>query len=269
MEKKYFLIVGLGRSGTTIIGQKLSEFLGARFVGELIYVSSRGLVGTSICGCGKKIWECDYWNEVISLPNFNFEYLKKAESDLRFSNILRKKNSSDYRKYFSHLHDIISRNNMIVDTSKIFAYALLFRNDPRYIFIHVVRDPVDVTASMMSPKYVPDSGKVEYLHNGGLLKTPIRWLLINWLVRLFLPIYREIRYEEFVRDPEQTLRSLELEEHRVEDVDLEIAMHSLAGNPSRFEGTEIRKQGRRKDFSWLEIFWIRSVTKLFVFKRQL
>jgi hypothetical protein len=260
MAKKY-IIVGLGRSGTTIIGKKISEHLGAVFAGELIYLGSRGFENISLCGCGRYQSDCEFWKPIQNYltPN-ELIHLKAAEDNLRLKYIFRLRSQKKFQTVFKKVHDKLSSERPIVDTSKIFPYALMFRSLNDYEFIHVIRDPVAVTASMMSPKYIHDIGKVGYLHNGGLVRTPIRWVLINNLVKLLLPISHTIKYEEFVSDPQKILDKIGSKK------DGAVSNHSVAGNPARFDSTEIKKQKNRKQFNLIQMIVIKTISVFFRYK---
>lgn len=255
---KIYIIVGLGRSGTTIIGKKLSEHLGAIFAGEMIYLGSRGFENISLCGCGRYQSDCDFWKPIqSSLTKNELQQLKTAEDNLRLKYIFRFRSQKKFSALFENIHKKISIDVPIVDTSKIFPYALLFRNLKNYEFIHVIRDPVSVTSSMMSPKYIHDIGDFGYLHNGGLIKTPVRWVLINNLVKLFLPISHTIKYEEFVNNPDKILNQIG---HNVSGG---VSNHSVAGNPARFDNGEIKLQTNRRKFNKIQLLIIKFITSFF------
>lgn len=246
---KVFMIVGLGRSGTTIIGKKLSEYLGGIFLGELIYFSSRGIENKSLCGCGEYASNCEFWKRIIdSLSESEKRILKEAEEDLRLKNIIKMKNFKKYKDLYERVHNLISDNKPLVDSSKIFPYAFMFRKNPNYVFIHIIRDPISVTSSMMSKKFIPELGKEEYLHNGGLIRTPLRWSLVNLLVKAFIPIKHTIFYEDFVSDHSRVFEEI-LKKGQDQD---SISGHSLAGNPSRFGDQTIKAQTLKREFTKYE-----------------
>lgn len=251
---KVYMIVGLGRSGTTIIGKKLAEHLGGFFLGELIYFSSRGLEKQSLCGCGEYIIDCEVWSPIISkLSEAEKATLKCAEEDLRLKNVFRFKDQSIYRNLFKRVHSLCG-DRRLVDSSKILPYAFMFRKDPNYEFIHVVRDPVQVTSSMLSKKYIPELGAEGYLHNGGLFRTPLRWSVVNLLVRYLLPIRHTVFYEDFIEYPEKLLAKI------AESKPDALSGHSLAGNPSRFGDQTIKPQSQKRKFTWFEHFSIRALS---------
>ena len=249
-----YMIVGLGRSGTTIIGKKLAEHMGGVFVGELIYLASRGLDSKSLCGCGVFITECDVWRPIISqLTDSEKTALKTAEADLRLKNIFLFSNHARYRDLFARVHNLFG-DRPLVDSSKIFPYALLFRRNPKYVFIHVVRDPLQVTSSMLSKKYIPEQGAEGYLHRGGVFKSPLRWSLVNLLVKYFLPVSHTVFYEDFVENHEAIFAKI------AEAKPGSVSGHSLAGNPSRFGDQTIKPQLQRRAFSPLENLCIKVLS---------
>lgn len=256
---KVYMIVGLGRSGTTIIGKKLAEHMGGVFVGELIYLASRGLESKSLCGCGVYINDCEVWRPIISrLTEPEKATLKTAEADLRLKNIFLFSNHDKYGDLFTRVHNLFG-DRPLVDSSKIFPYALLFRRNPKYVFIHVVRDPLQVTSSMLSKKFIPEQGAEGYLHRGGVFKSPLRWSLVNLLVKCFLPVSHTVFYEDFVENHEAIFAKI------AEAKPYSLSGHSLAGNPSRFGDQTIKPQSQRRVFSPLENLCIKVLSWPFRF----
>ena len=201
------------RSGTTIIGKKLAEHVGGFFVGELIYLASRGLENKSLCGCGQSVRHCEIWKPITSrISDAEKAVLKRAEEDLRIKNVFRLKDHSRFFNLFKKVHGLCG-DAPLVDSSKIFPYAFMFRNDPDYVFIHVVRDPVQVTSSMLSKKFIPEIGAEGYLHNGGLFKSPLRWNVVNLLVKYLLPIRHTVFYEDFIEDHEKIFSAIADPQH--------------------------------------------------------
>ena len=62
-----FLIIGNGRSGTTIIEKIIAQKLSLIALGEIDLLWKRGLKEDSKCGCGALTKSCKFWGK------YNFE----------------------------------------------------------------------------------------------------------------------------------------------------------------------------------------------------
>lgn len=64
-DPEILYVGGFGRSGSTLLGCILEEADGVAYVGETLYMWTRGLVEDQLCGCGERFRSCPYWTEVF------------------------------------------------------------------------------------------------------------------------------------------------------------------------------------------------------------
>ena len=90
----------------------------------------------------------------------------------------------------------------------------------------------------------------------GCSKSPLRWNVVNLLVKYLLPIRHTVFYEDFIEDHEKIFSAIADPQHGA------ISGHSLAGNPSRFGDQTIEATVAKRGFhrrtslyqgSWLAI----------------
>jgi hypothetical protein len=62
---KVLYIVGVGRSGSTILGNILGQIDGLAYLGEMSVIWNRGLIENRLCGCGEKFRECPTWKAIF------------------------------------------------------------------------------------------------------------------------------------------------------------------------------------------------------------
>ena len=65
MNTRVLAIVGSDRSGSTLLDNMLGGVPGAFSAGEIRYMWERGFAEGRLCGCGRKIVDCDVWSKVI------------------------------------------------------------------------------------------------------------------------------------------------------------------------------------------------------------
>ena len=68
MQKKVkvLYIAGLGRSGSTILGNTLGQLEGFAHVGELLEIWTILASGRVACGCGVPVAACNIWGDVLN-----------------------------------------------------------------------------------------------------------------------------------------------------------------------------------------------------------
>jgi hypothetical protein len=143
-----------------------------------------------------------------------------------------------------------SNSNIVVDSSKTPPYLFLstqIRDHDLYI-LHLVRDPRDVVKSWIKPK--------SYLQRKSTLRSVRDWLLFNvsteWVSRISKAHYLFLRYEDFVEEPEGSLKrildwvgagpqQLSFLSGRTARLS---AQHVLGGNPDKFDSGEIEIKPR-------------------------
>jgi hypothetical protein len=280
---KVIYVAGLGRSGSTILGMLLGQINNVFSAGELSWIWSRGLISNEPCGCGQAFLECPQWKRIFrdgfgDISNVDAQGItdiwkesiptrKLASYILHSESWLRQPSVQGYLNELERLYQSIASStkcNYIVDASKSPAYAYLLSqlSDIALYIIHLVRDPRAVAFSWQRKKVRPEDGQLMIRH--GFAYSALIWLAQN----LFLEIVRtriarnggyvRIRYEDFVEDPNKIVRNLSdfipdfpSRDFRYETINPIRAIHSVSGNPVRFQGKNIRIK--------IDDEWIRSM----------
>jgi len=292
-HQKVLLIVGRGRSGSTILDNMLGELEGFFSVGEMHNLWKRGLVRGHTCGCGRPLTECPVWTSVLRRAERHLgEPLAAPEEVVGWQDeVVRPR---DVRRLLKKsVHDIGSEKladylsvlgatyralfeetgaRVIVDSSKRPSHAALFHllPDVTPYFVHLIRDPRAVSYSRTRLK--SDEVDKRVMRTDGPLRSAIKWLQRNSeteAVRRKHPANCSvvIRYEDFVADPARILQSVTaLVGEDPADLPLEGARtvklgvnHTAAGNPSRFRQGSITL---REDDEWTrrQSAWDRWIT---------
>ncbi|MEM6604781.1 MAG: sulfotransferase [Pseudomonadota bacterium] len=273
-HKTVVVIVGDGRSGSTIVDMVLGELSDAVSVGELRFFWQRGLKLNQLCGCGEKFLECPFWTSVRepieleidretkntlleienygSLTRYPLERIRSAWSVER----------SNYHKTLIEAYDRVydevfkvSKKNVIIDSSKSVYFAFFLQKYSRHDlkFLHVIRDSRAVAFSKQKYKERKEiHTHKEMMPKMGVLKSSFKWLIVNWLsagignssARML------VRYEDFALSPIEVVtkiaRFLKLDPSAVQslfDRDGKISMvehHTISGNPSRFTNGPVK-----------------------------
>jgi hypothetical protein len=273
-------IGGHGRSGSTILAQTLGQLPGFVNVGELWQVWYRGLRENERCGCGRLFHSCEFWSavgdeafggwdnvDVDRLVAFR-PYLKRGRYAPHYA--LAAKTGMRTRKINTLLEEwgptlerlyraiqTVSGARVIVDSSKLFSYAVLLSLLPfaDLRVVHLVRDSRAVAYSWLRSKESPavvggrlmprlspaQASRVWSLHNGS-------YSLLSDFSRL-----SRLRYEDFVNDPTLYLADsltrvgFDDEARGLHDVlrGREVSLsadHTVSGNPGRFRTGSIELQ---------------------------
>lgn len=265
---KVALIVGSGRSGTTLFERLLSRQEGWTSVGELVDIWQTGLVNNDRCGCQDPFGDCDFWRSVgdtafggwTSVRPRNMLSLKRSVERQRFLPLLIFPRlsfhfSTRLRKYADVMQTLylaistVSGANVIVDSSKWPIHALLLRQMPAVDLkvLHMVRDPRGVAASWKKRHVVRPHAVMgpAFMRSTGVFKTAINWIAFNAEARILrslgIPAVT-LRYEDFVRDPFGAVamaanhiqgRDPEIDGVGLGELDMRLS-HGLGGNPVRF-----------------------------------
>lgn len=153
---------GLGRSGSTLLGQILGASPGVFYAGEVRYLWERGILNGESCGCGKAVVDCEIWNAVIGkvraarpdpapeeLADLRRKLTKTRHVPVLMSGLGRRIIRSQLSKYVASLRTLyralgeVTGSRMIVDSSSspIYGYALTLVEGLKVHLIHLVRDP--------------------------------------------------------------------------------------------------------------------------------
>lgn len=259
-------IGGFGRSGSTLVERVIQAAPQAISLGEVVHLWRRGIIGNEMCGCGTAFSDCEFWSavgevafggwdaidveDVLALHDA-FDRQRHVWKTTRPLGAIRNglfRYSSYYRAVY-RAAAAISGAEIVVDSSKHASLAVALGNDPCIDLrvLHLVRDSVAVAYSW--------SKEVNYVDNGeGNRKMPrfsasrasALWMSNNALVQLVrvagTPTCR-LRYEDFVRAPSSSIRSVWGRLQLPGSYELDLTPpegltfprgHSIGGNPMRF-----------------------------------
>ncbi|MCI1260950.1 MAG: sulfotransferase [Tetrasphaera jenkinsii] len=266
------VIVGTGRSGSTLLGRLLGALPGAVHVGEVRFLWQRGLIEARLCGCGVPVPECPFWRAVLA-EAYGARRPDPAAMHARLTAVTRlrrlpswllgERPVTDMAAVLAPLYAAIatiSGARVVVDSSKLPTYAALLAAalptaelDPAPALVHLVRDPRAAAYSWATATPAPDRGPGAVMERRGAARSALLWTAWNGaaaaLVRRQSSPAR-IRYEDLVAQPGAELArmaalvGLSVPRDFIADgvVDLP-SDHSLPGNPMRLRSGAIRIEG--------------------------
>lgn len=275
-------IAGIGRSGSTLLGDMLAQLPGFVCLGELEHVWTRGLLENRYCGCGEAFDNCTLWDEIFSIAFGGRNSVDAAKvahmikSQLRsrrlLSSTFTKRRLTDdpvtadlgiyVRALYSAIYEVTGAK-ILVDTSKSPVYgrflAEILALDLR--FVHLIRDPRAVSYSWRRRKRNPISGEEEM--RMGLTKSSALWLAWNIASSKLLAAsgrdlrYMRLRYEDLMFAPQSKFKEVvdfsgEVDAGRpfLDDRSIQTEPnHILSGNFTRFEHGRIELIA---DMEWKE-----------------
>ena len=188
-------IAGDGRSGTTVLSQILGSYPGCLAVGELYDFWTECLAGDRLCSCGVPLRDCQFWNAVLertlgsadpALIQHVIELRRSVQKMyhlpfLLFPRIRPKSFDLRLREYVAVLERLyttiqeVSGREVVVDSSKLAAYALALNESPNIDmdFVHVSRDSRACAYSWRRVKREPVAGdQPRYLRHRRRYKSP-------------------------------------------------------------------------------------------------
>lgn len=195
-------IVGSGRSGTTLLATLLNRFPRVHIAKETGYIS-RGIA---------LLEEADSSSAITGLVALTNSWLavegwqNRAEYDA-FRRFARQSGLPGAAAYVNYVWQLDSRRDwktldIIGDNTPAYVWAIpkLERLLPGALYIHIVRDPRDVVASMKAMRFGANDA----------LTAAVEWLahIGAWMAaeRIVPPGRRmELRYEDLCRDPSAAL----------------------------------------------------------------
>jgi hypothetical protein len=259
-------INGWCRNGSTIIGNLLNEVPGFFHAGELhfLWKNAYGNGSNTRCGCGLDLVACSIWSKILAAelppgadPRTHAQEVRRRQwGKLRTRHtwhVLGGGGGADVREHartmartYRAIADVTGAT-VIVDSTKIPGEAALLDKvdgiDPLYL--HLVRDPRAVAHSWMRPK--------DFIYAMSASRSTAYWIGFNLASRALVKRHPErsrfLRYEDFIREPAATLRSLiemcggDPEGSPVRGRSAKLRTnHTVTGNPDRFKSgpTEIR-----------------------------
>jgi hypothetical protein len=279
---RVLLIVGSGRSGSTLFERALGGVTGVAALGELVHMWDRAVRDDELCACGQPFGACPFW---FAVGQRAFGGWDRVDADTIVSErhavvrtrhvplLLTSSPSARWRNQRDHLAGELtavlaaaqaeSGARLLVDSSKMPAYAaLLMRADVDLHCVQVVRDPRGVANSLGKTVVRPEATETEdIMHRTGAAESALWWSAFDVVTSALRAARRvpftTVRYEDFVSDPRGTVsRVLRLAGLDVTGGDLahidgdRIVLgtdHQVAGNPVRFRTGEVRV---RFDDAW-------------------
>jgi hypothetical protein len=264
-------IVGVGRSGSTLLDRILGTVPGTISLNELRPLWRNGFLNNAVCACGTAFDDCPFWSEVRRHLEREFSWSAQEMLDLHnrvdrarwLPQLLIDKRTGkfaryvqDYRRLLKSLHEAIaecSGADTVIDSSKVPSRALLLGGIPEFNveIVHIVRDVRGVAYSWTKALMEPGMG--EQIKRFTASRSVALWYYRNLMIetlRYRLP-YVRVSYEQLASEPRATVaglierlsalsgRAATFESERL--VHLK-PVHSISGNPHRFRSgpTEIR-----------------------------
>ncbi len=278
---KVLYVAGLGRSGSTLLGNILGQVEGFVPVGEVRSIWEYGLILNKVCGCGALFDDCEMWRPVMNEAFGDMTRLdprrmiRLREGWARTKHIplmlvppgrrLVERRLAEYLDALGKLYRAIQTttgSRVIVDTSKFPSYGFALGMAPSvdlYV-VHLVRDPRAVAYSWLRKRLHPDPENPEYMPRRSPAATSLRWTARNLateaLWRRSPERYLLLRYEDFVAEPRKTLgHVLELVKEETarlpHTAEREVKLgvnHNVWGNPSRLRTGTVKI---RPDREWI------------------
>jgi hypothetical protein len=265
---KVLCITGAARSGSTILANILGQYEGFFTVGETHQLWTADLIDQRLCGCGKKLTECEVWTKIFSIgfQGFNkvdFDHIQKARDQCSRTRsmvvssipIVRsrwKENKKIYLAAVERLYRSIQLStgcNVIVDTSKLPSYSYLLHTSPfiePYI-VHLIRDPRATAYSWSRQKSVRTAKGMSHMPRHNSLHSVMEWDIQNATTEALkswvFPKAMTILYEDFISHTDASIRSIidfvgEPSPSSIlapaGRVNLGVT-HTVVGNPNRFQ----------------------------------
>ena len=278
---KVLYVVGLGRSGSTILSNSLGQIPGFFSGGELNFIWRHNVIENRLCGCGRPFRECPVWTRVMDEAFGGMdrvdprEMMRLQSSGTRTRHIplmltargerVLKERLEKLLINYGRLYGVIGAatgSKVIVDSSKepAHGYAMSLVPGVDFRVVHLIRDPRAAAYSWLKKKPQPDSEEIEHMVRFSPTKSSALWDSWNAsaeaLWRRTPDRYLRLRYEDFVADPRKSLqRILGLLEVTAElplagerEVKLGVS-HTVSGNPNRFETGAVEL---RPDHEWMQ-----------------
>ncbi len=282
-RQRILFIGGLGRSGSTLVEKLLNELPGTFAVGETIHLWERGVRDNERCGCGDSFEQCPHWTAVGDEAFGGWQHVNldriiglrwSVDRSRRLPQIMARlrtgNRDAEQREYLEHLRAVLlagatvaGHPPVLLESSKHLSTAALLALDPAFDVrvLHLVRDPRGVAYSWTKDVARPEAGPDAKMPTYRPERTAMRWVTDNLgfrsLARLGVPTMT-LRYEDFLKRPSSTLVDIaafagldvgpeDLSFLSGHQASLRTPMHSIAGNPLRFGGSDLTL---RLDAAW-------------------
>lgn len=286
-------IAGNGRSGSTILDNTLGQIEGFHSIGEnrLLW---QGLVQDYLCGCNKKLDQCETWINIFetAFGGFNFDQIDEMRrlgktyctgSKLPYiffksQEWLEKPEVKKYIDTLGQLYQAIpvaTGADWIVDSSKfaLYAYLLAATGVVNLHFVHLIRDPRGVSYSWLKKVQRKDTANREYMMRESILYSSLKWDVYNPIIETFKSNYNYMRlyYEDFTQDPRGTVQKI-LDHIGESDRSLDyingdqvtlLPTHTCSGNVVRIHNGDVKiKQDTEwhNNLKWKDRLLVNTVT---------
>jgi hypothetical protein len=274
-------IGGLGRSGSTLLELILGQSADVCPLGEVVHLWERALGNDERCGCGERFSGCPFWQKVgdcafggwCNVDVREIRALKASVDRTRVVPRLARARPSEgdlvrVRRYTSFYTAIyraameVTGAEVVVDSSKhaSLAFALRWAEGLDLRVVHLVRDSRAVAHSWAKQVRRPEVIDAEvYMPTYRPLRVSALWTAQNLAFEVLArrANVTRVRYEDFATSPATAVtrvRALAGLADRPEAVRILAdpptapePIHSIAGNPLRFDGRPLRVS---RDESW-------------------
>ena len=273
-------IAGAGRSGSTLLGMLLGALPGCVSIGELRHLWRRGIELNQRCGCGEPFWDCPFWSDVgdrafggwDNAPHERMLDLQRRVD--RFRQLPRlatmpvasgvRRTVDEYAVNAGRVYravEEVAQASTVVDSSKSPTFAVILQRVPGIdpVVLHLIRDSRAVAYSWSRRRPMPEVVEGEaYMATYGPARAAIDWARSNVAIEaahMAGIASTRLRYEALVRAaPQELARLRSALDLTAEQTALLAApvvevgvQHTVAGNPARFSGDQVRL---RPDEEW-------------------
>ena len=278
---KVLYVVGLGRSGSTILSNSLGQVPGFFSGGELNFIWRHNVLENRLCGCGRPFRECPVWTTVMDeafggmggVDPRGMMRLQNSGTRTRHIPMMlteggRRSLAERLEKFlfnYGRLYEAIKTatgSRVVVDSSKEPAHGFAMGMVPGadLYALHLVRDPRAAAYSWSKKKPQPDTDNKEFMARFSPAKSSALWDSWNAsaevLWRRTPQRYLRLRYEDFVADPRRSFEKVldligerDAEPPLVGEREVKLGVsHTVSGNPNRFETGAVEL---RTDREWV------------------
>jgi hypothetical protein len=224
-RQKILYILSSPHSGSTVFGMALAGHPDVVFGGELFEIPDPAWTEGRVCSCGQSLDACPFWSGVRSkytppsappggrVHKWGWRDFPRVAWSLHRPHGPALAYARDVQDLAGSIAEVSGRS-VVVDTSKdgtrALAYLLAPRPNLEVYYLHLTRDPQSVVRSRIQREVRTSTqgrhGRTPTLRYSAL------WAAANLSFTLiFAPrsgAYLRIRYEDFLRDPESTLREV-------------------------------------------------------------
>jgi hypothetical protein len=277
---KVLYIVGMGRSGSTILANSLGEVDGFFSAGEICYMWRNNLVENRLCGCGAPFRECEVWGRVLERAfggsdNVDpHEMMRELSAGARTRHLPLMLAEAGRSRLADRMRPLLNNtralykalaaetgSRVIVDSSKEPAYGRALGMAPGIDLhvLHLVRDPRATAYSWSKKKPQPDSPDREFMVQFSPFKNSWMWDGWNGAAEALWggnsSRYLRLRYEDFIADPRESFGRIlgmlgeDAEPPLVNDGEVKLGVsHTVSGNPNRFQTGSV---ALKPDTEWM------------------